>query len=281
MLDALVHKIYYFLLIEQEKILYELQFPRFSLRLLERIQNINNILPANNSKSLFFDDLTVREIASQRRFVGALLHIRLVMKKQFPMQRVIPSHLSGMVQSTEINTVMTSMMPSQEQQHNELGINESTYSNHQDIVQPLMDNNGPPSLTAPPDDTRVVYDEIATPSGSESATKKKRRRISLGSQPNSNNIDYDGALDMFDRQDSSYSQHNSFDVVSPAEMMTFIQEHTDTLFAAHGNGEIEMDDEGGIGRFSGDEDDGNVNEDGNDDQMCGQDDPSVDNNGEY
>ncbi len=219
MLGALIHKIFYFLLIEQQKILCELGFPRFHPHLLERIQNINNILPANNSKGLFFDEITVREIASQRRFVCSLLHIRIKLGKKFIVHRESS-------QSLHENLLLTG---------NSVPFATNGYESNVAISQPSNDFIGllsdgpalvpPISLLVPTESIPSVEDTTVTPSGAESVTKKKRRRISIGSQ---SSTDFDGNLDMDSNllinQSEIYGQDNSFEAISP-EMMSFIQDH--------------------------------------------------------
>jgi hypothetical protein len=271
MLNALLHKIYYILLIEQEKILYELQFPRFFKHILDKIQNINNILPPNNPKGLFFDDVTVREIATQRRFVCALLHVRLVKRVNHSINWSVVINSSASGTSTDLETAMSINSGEQQKRSetntmgmqslessNEIPFTSYFSGNDNILVSPLQQL--PLSVDIP--STGNFEETGSTPSGSESARKKRRRRISIGSQSSN---DFDNTMDIdissLDR-DQSFGQDTSFKEISAADVMSF----TSSFFP--GDGDARTGDQfSGVEMMDSFELGDNLDDYGNDGQM--------------
>lgn len=93
-MHALINKTLFSLLIEQEKVLASLHFPRFNevfTQTLESAARSHMIASSSSSSSLptsFFDNMIAAELSQQRRLVCALLSLRLLAPITLPGPRL-------------------------------------------------------------------------------------------------------------------------------------------------------------------------------------------------
>lgn len=189
LLQAVINKVLYTLLLEQQRILVTLQFPRFSKTFLPRIENMSLFTTAPNASSLF-EDLTTREIVSQRKFVCALLSLRLVGGRKI--RRFAPL--------APIRTDATS-------NNSNDGEHSSSNSSSKEVAEAV------PDVLAFLNSIEVPVEDAAnaTTVNTPGSGRKKRRRAESSTSPDDKNLEM-----VYLARRESYGQEDNMRVVNSA-----------------------------------------------------------------
>jgi hypothetical protein len=205
---ALINKTMYSLLIEQEKMLSEIAFPGFSRNFVLSMETALNqrksVLQQGNTNALknmpFFDANMAKEIAQQRKFVCALLSIRLNMLQD----RRLKQRAGSMSQGR--SKPLTPTNQRQQSAGTDLSFAESKEvesdrttpekaiprGERSDTISSEMSE----AMTSPAEGDDLAGDDPSTPRSVSDGRKKKRRRRTMVSS---------SVIEGFDSSDSLHA----------------------------------------------------------------------------